>query len=219
MTDRPEHVPEKFWDATNGSVKTDAVLSSYLELEKKLSSTVQAQQPSNNVTIEAPKGITEEDLNTYTQRYAEKGALSDQDYKELAARGLPPSAVNDIIAGRTAKAESYKQSIFQTVGGEDAYKTLSSWAALNLSSEELTAYNTSVSGGNVEQAKLAVTALKSKFEALNGRNPQLVSGTSPSVGDGYASKAQMVADMRKPEYQRDPAFRAVVAEKVKHSSF
>jgi hypothetical protein len=34
--DRPEHVPEKFWDAEGGAVRTDALLKSYLELERKL---------------------------------------------------------------------------------------------------------------------------------------------------------------------------------------
>jgi hypothetical protein len=34
--ERPEHVPEKFWDAESGAVRTEALLKSYVELERKL---------------------------------------------------------------------------------------------------------------------------------------------------------------------------------------
>jgi hypothetical protein len=37
---RPTGVPEKFWDAETGAVRTEALLKSYLELERKLGSTV-----------------------------------------------------------------------------------------------------------------------------------------------------------------------------------
>ena len=38
---RPAGVPEKFWDPENlGTMRTDALLKSYLELERKLGSTV-----------------------------------------------------------------------------------------------------------------------------------------------------------------------------------
>jgi len=32
---RPEGLPEKFWDARNGSIRTDSLLKSYLQLEKR----------------------------------------------------------------------------------------------------------------------------------------------------------------------------------------
>jgi hypothetical protein len=35
--ERPEDVPEKFWDAEQGALRVDALLKSYRELEKKLS--------------------------------------------------------------------------------------------------------------------------------------------------------------------------------------
>jgi hypothetical protein len=34
--ERPAHVPEKFWDAEGGMVRLEALLKSYLELERKL---------------------------------------------------------------------------------------------------------------------------------------------------------------------------------------
>ena len=37
---KPANLPEKFWDADTGTVRVEALLSSYLALEKKLSSTI-----------------------------------------------------------------------------------------------------------------------------------------------------------------------------------
>ena len=34
--ERPEHVPEKFWDPAAGQLRTEALLKSYLELERRL---------------------------------------------------------------------------------------------------------------------------------------------------------------------------------------
>jgi hypothetical protein len=38
--DRPAGVPEKFWDREAGAIRTDALLKSYVELERKLGSMV-----------------------------------------------------------------------------------------------------------------------------------------------------------------------------------
>src|SRR5919205_4614295 len=35
---RPAEVPEKFWDAASGTLRTEALLKSYMELERKLGS-------------------------------------------------------------------------------------------------------------------------------------------------------------------------------------
>src|SRR5918996_1471106 len=37
---RPAGVPEKFWDGETGTVRTDALLKSYLEIERKLGSMI-----------------------------------------------------------------------------------------------------------------------------------------------------------------------------------
>ena len=41
VPERPADVPEKFWDAATGAVRTEALLKSYAELERKLGSTGQ----------------------------------------------------------------------------------------------------------------------------------------------------------------------------------
>src|SRR5919202_193006 len=41
VAQRPADVPEKFWDAATGTIRTEALLKSYAELERKLGSTGQ----------------------------------------------------------------------------------------------------------------------------------------------------------------------------------
>ncbi len=50
LTARPPDVPEKFWDAATGTVRTDALLRSYLELERRLGRSV--AKPANDDDIE-----------------------------------------------------------------------------------------------------------------------------------------------------------------------
>jgi hypothetical protein len=45
---RPANVPEKFWDGASGCVRTDALLKSYLEIERKLGSMVALPADDND---------------------------------------------------------------------------------------------------------------------------------------------------------------------------
>lgn len=43
-SNKPDNVPEKFWDAENEQIRIDALLKSYLELEKKLATMIDPQK-------------------------------------------------------------------------------------------------------------------------------------------------------------------------------
>ena len=104
------------------------------------------------------------------------------------------------------------------VGGADAYTEMSNWAADNMSEEEKTAYNTAVNSKDVETAKLAVVGLKAKFENANGNEPSLVEGKATVTGQGgYKSWAEVTAAMGDDRYQKDPAYQAMVQEKLANS--
>ena len=66
---------------------------------------------------------------------------------------------------------------------------------------------------------LAVRGLYAQYSAESGSGNNLVMGKGNEVsGTGYQSKEQMIADMKKPEYLTDPAFRAQVESKVARSN-
>ena len=217
---KPEGLPEKF-----NSVEDLA--KSYSELEKKLGDNKE-EAPKE----EAPKTDTKNDLDiaekavenaglnmeTLSSEYAEKGELDAKSYDALEKAGIPKNYVDQFIEGQKAIADQQSKSIKDMVGGADAYSDMSNWAADNMSEEEKTAYNTAVNSNDIETAKLAVVGLKAKFEKANGNEPNLVEGKGTITGqDGYNSWAEVTAAMGDDRYQKDPAYQAMVQEKLSKS--
>ncbi len=154
--DRPADVPEKFWDAEAGSIRTDALLRSYLELERRLGRSVPKPENADDVEaidrllgvlgrppapegyeIEAPHPLLTPDpsLNEllhgagFTQRQA-------QLVYDLAAERLLP-----VIEEATAELEASRQvdRLERHFGGVEAWRTTSAqikaYAAANLPEE------------------------------------------------------------------------------------
>ena len=95
---------------------------------------------------------------------------------------------------------------------------MANWAADNMTDEEKTAYNSAVNSKDIETAKLAVVGLKAKFEKANGNEPTLVEGKATVSGqDGYKSWAEVTRAMSDARYAKDPAYQALVQEKLAKS--
>ena len=217
---KPEGLPEKF-----NSVEDLA--KSYAELEKKLGDNKQ-EAPKEDAPKEeaksdldiAEKAVESAGLNmdSLANEYNEKGELDAKSYEALEKAGIPKDYVNQFIEGQKAIADQQATSIKDMVGGNDAYNEMASWAAENMSEQEKTAYNTAVNSKDIETAKLAVVGLKAKFEKANGSEPKLVEGKGTITGqDGYKSWAEVTRAMSDDRYQKDPAYQAMVQEKLANS--
>jgi len=217
---KPEGLPEKF-----NSVEDLA--KSYSELEKKLGDNKQ-EEPKEDASKEeaksdldiAEKAVESAGLNmdSLANEYNEKGELDAKSYEALEKAGIPKDYVNQFIEGQKAIADQQATSIKGMVGGNDAYNEMASWAAENMSEQEKTAYNTAVNSKDIETAKLAVVGLKAKFEKANGNEPKLVEGKGTITGqDGYKSWAEVTAAMGDDRYSKDPAYQAMVQDKLAKS--
>lgn len=154
------------------------------------------------------------DYNKLQEEYAEKGELSEESFKALEKAGFPKEVVDEFIAGRIARAELRVMKAESAVGGKEALAQMQAWAATALSPAEIETYNKAVNGSEEEMIQ-AVTSLKGRYEGTYGRQPSLLGGApAGEVKLGYASKAEMTADMRNPQYAKDPAFRAKVTAKI-----
>ena len=217
---KPEGLPEKF-----NSVEDLA--KSYSELEKKLGDNKEAPKEdapkteTKTTDLEiAEKAVESAGLNmdNLATEYNEKGELDTKSYEALEKAGIPKDYVNQFIEGQKAIADQQATSIKDMVGGVDAYTEMSNWAAENMSEQEKTAYNTAVNSKDIETAKLAVVGLKAKFESANGNEPSLVEGKGTITGqDGYKSWAEVTAAMGDDRYSKDPAYQAMVQEKLAKS--
>ena len=214
---KPEGVPDKFYNAETGKVDYDSLAKSYTELEKKQS------QPKQEETQDAAEEAVEKaglDLAALNKEFAENSSLADSSYKALEDVGINRATVDSYIAGQQALAAQAQASAFEITGGKDNYMAMSEFAKANLTPEALQSYNTAVNSPDKSTRDLAVRGLYAQYSAESGSGSKLVMGkgnTSGSSG-GYTSKEQMIADMKKPEYMADPAFRAQVEAKLAKSN-
>tara|TARA_Y100000310_G_scaffold74108_1_gene70240 strand:- start:73 stop:810 length:738 start_codon:yes stop_codon:yes gene_type:complete len=212
--DRPEGLPEKF-----NSIEEMA--KSYHELESKLgaSSSEEEETPATEgeANQEAVENIIGVDaFEKYSTEYMDnEGKLSEESYKELQEKyNFSPELVESFIKGQEALTSIDLDDVYGSIGGEEQYKGLMEWAGENLPENEVEAYNHTVHNADIGTIKLTLQGLHARYTNAGGSAPSLVTGTGRGSVGGYESKAQMIADMAKPEYKTDAAFRDKVERKL-----
>ncbi len=222
VPNRPDHIPEKFWDAAKGEVRLEALAKSYAELEKSRGKTVVEPTKVDASTAnpadpdQAQKAVEAAgvDFGALTEEYASDGELSESTYKALESKGFNKDVVDSYIAGQHALAAQWENQGYDVAGGKEQYIKMTEWAVNALSQSEKVAFN-SATTGDVDQMKLAVAGLKQRYESENGKAPGLLGGsTTTGSNNGYQSRAQMTADMKDARYKTDPAFRQSVQARL-----
>lgn len=218
--DRPQWLPEKF-------KSPEDMAKAYAELESKLGQKP-TETPAEPAKVETPadaeadKALADKGLKLtdFSAEFSQKGELSPESYDKLEKAGFDRGLVDQYIAGQKALAAQYDNAIMTEVGGADKYTEMVTWAKANMTPTEIDAYNNAVSGGNVDQAKLAVLGLSAKYEKAVGNDPKRLIGgqSSGSSSDVFESMAQVTAAMKDPQYKNDPAFRAKIQAKLARSN-
>jgi len=200
----------------------------YTELQKKLgqqNSEEEPQEPQEDEEVEE----SNEDISLLLKiaEEAEGGTFSDETIAAL--EGLSSVDVANMFLAyqeqnsTPAKVELTEQDVAEMkglVGGEQQYEAMCSWAAENLSPQEVEVFDYVVTElGDPRAVYFAIQAMNYRFREAAGYEPQLLSGRSPSTkGDVFESHAQLVAAMNDPRYDRDPAYRASIEAKLERSS-
>jgi len=196
----------------------DKMAEGYRELEKKLGSRSEPEEPATTAGLE--------DIQPFVDEWQKTGELSEDSRKTLETR-FPKDLIDDYLA-KSAQAAQYEEAqsavelkgIYDSVGGEGNYQEIVAWASENLSEAQINAYNESVNSGSLAQAELAVQGLAAQYGQAAGSKPKLLQsrpGGSPGSAP-YESLAQVTADMKKPEYKTDPAFRQEVQARLSRSN-
>lgn len=208
--DRPEWLPEKF-------KSPEDLAKAYSELESKLGQA----DTSEEAQAEAEEALDNAglDYEMLANEYAQNGELSDEAYQALEHAGIPQHIVDQYIAGLEATQGAIRGEIYETAGGEEAYSEMVEWAADNLDEGQIDAFNATLEGGDVNQIKMAITALQSQYMNANGTEPsRSIQGRTAGEGPVYESVAELTRDMGDKRYMEDPAFRAKVEAKLARSS-
>lgn len=219
---RPDNVPEKFWNAETGEVNTEALLKSYSELERNRG-TNRNEDTDDSANTDDNDGTDDSDLSpldfeAYSTEYLTEGELSEETYRALEEAGIPQSQVDAFIEGQEAIAQLRERAAYDEAGGEESFRAMQEWAAKNFSPEDIAAFDEKVVGTQSDMLS-AIRDLKAKYVDAHGSEPNLVNGQNGATSaQGYESIAQMKSDMKDPRYKTDPAFRKEVERKLAKSN-
>ena len=105
------------------------------------------------------------------------------------------------------------------VGGEESYKSMMQWAGENLSENEQKMYDNVMDQGNPLAAYFAVQALAYRFNDSKGVDGKMLTGkASKAEGDVFRSQAEVVRAMSDTRYDKDPAYRQDIYDKLERSN-
>ena len=222
--DQQQMLAGKFKDA-------EALEQAYIELQKKLGETddseegLQEQQADDEET-EQEVSPAAELIGNASQMYAETGELTPEvmeqfnsmssadlvnAYMEMQGQ-LPTQPSQDLT-------DSEVNTIKNSAGGEEGYNQLMSWSNDNLDPADVEAFDSLVDSGNSRLIRLAVAGLKAEMERAVGFEGEMATGRAPrQVADVFRSQAEVVAAMQDARYDRDPAYRNDVFEKLGRSN-
>ena len=200
----------------------------YIELQSKLGS---RQEDSSDEGVDDEGEETDEapyNVLDVLREEAQLGELSSETKEQLSQ--MNPAEV-------AAEYLKYRQQIEQNqvptediseqevaelrgiAGGDEAYQDMVAWASENLTPEDIQRYDNVIAGGNYDAISFAVQALQSKYSEAMGVEGQLFTGKpAGNTRDVFRSQAEVVAAMSDPRYDRDPAYRSDVFEKLERSN-
>ena len=205
----------------------------YMELQSKLGEQGKEETASaEEETPEEPKLSTGATLITDAQKeyYDNGNKLSEETmakFSEMSSADLLQAYI-EINANNPQQAEEAQAAditeaqisdIKKSAGGDQVYANVVNWAKNNLDQSQVNAFDEVVNTGSVAAIKLAVAGLKAQYDNANGVEGRMVTGKAPTnSGDIYRSQAELVAAMNDPRYDRDPAYRQDVIEKLDRSN-
>ena len=213
----------------------EALEQAYIELQKKLGEknseetnepeeTEEVQREETPASEEVEVSASEELLTSASAEWYEKGELSEEtmnNLKSLSSEELLSTYMKLQQAQPQTPdlTDSEVSQIKQTVGGEAQYEAIMEWTAENLPTQYSEAFNNVVERGNAIEIQMALAGLQQQYELNNGREGNLRTGkTVVEKADLFRSQAEVIQAMQDPRYDRDPAYRADVFEKLERSN-
>ena len=195
-------IPEKFRDPQTGELRTDALLQSYAELERKLSAQPRPPASPDEYCVDCSHGLFTPDTDV-NQRLFDSGLTTEQVQAvyDLAAEKFVPMILE---LAQEFKADREVERLVAAFGGEEKWAEISrqllAFGKKNLPPEVLASLSGSFEG---------VMAL---YRMMKGQEPGIT--PKPETAGGDVSEGDLSAMMRDPRYyrERDPSFVAKVTE-------
>lgn len=210
----------------------EALEKAYIELQSKLGEPKEKEAPVKEEKTEAKEEVKETKEEEPDYEFLDK--LWEESKKENYSDDLldklndmKPADVAQLYLNYRSGVDSEPQELSQeqatdlqkSVGGEKQYNTMLQWASSNFDEAEISRYDKVMESGDPDAAYFAVQALAAKYNDGVGVEGKMLTGKpAKSQGDEYRSQAEVVRAMSDPRYERDPAYRQDVYDKLERSN-
>jgi hypothetical protein len=194
------------------------LLKAYEELQKKMGqpqeTPEEAPEAKEESIEEADADSTEFSATKYEQEVASNGSLSDASYAELESKGFTRSQVDTYIKGQQAYADSVRNSVYESVGGEEAYSSLIQWASQNMEPAAIKEYNDAVDSMDQSRMLRSLEYMNLKHGQSAPREARRLEGDSPAGGlQPYSNKNEWQRDSTSRLYGKDAKFTKMVDQR------
>ena len=204
----------------------------YIELQKKLGEPKEEQaEPEQPEAKEEEKPEEEEEkVDTAFLDTLWEESQSEKFTKETLSKleEMKPQDLAQMYLDYRSEAKEPQGQAFTeenitdlkgVAGGDEGYTEMMGWAKSNLKKAEVDMYDQVMDQGNPLAAFFAVQALKYRFDDAKGVDGEMLQGKAPkSAADTFKSQAQVVKAMSDDRYEKDPAYRQAIYDKLERSN-
>ena len=204
----------------------------YIELQKKLGEPKEekAEPEQPEAKEEEKPEEKEEEVDTSFLDTLWEEAQGDKFTKETLSKleEMKPQDIAQMYLNYRSEAKEPQGQSFTeeniadlkgVAGGDEGYTEMMGWAKSNLKKAEVDMYDQVMDQGNPLAAFFAVQALKYRFDDAKGVDGEMLQGKAPkTTGDTFKSQAQVVKAMSDPQYDKDPAYRQAIYDKLERSN-
>ena len=193
---------------------TEELEAAYLELQRKLGS-----QEEQDVQADPDESFETTWLDEAYRSINESGELSKELSEQITnMNGMDVfNAMQNQVPEARDLSDGELNSVYDAVGGQDQYANLIGWAQQNFSEAEIDAYDQVIETGNISQINLALQALYYRYTDAVGVDGELLQGKPAASESNFRSQAELIQAMNDPRYDKDPAYRQDVLDKLDRS--
>lgn len=229
--ERPDYIPEKFWNAETGEADLEGLAKAHRELEQKFHADhrddpkeeTASGDDNEQGSRDEPRGLMELDSVKKAQdEFAANQELSDETIAALEKDGISRSMVDAYIEGRRSQASQFERAAYEGAGSAENYNAMIEWASQNLNDAEARAFNVQIESGDPEVVKAAAASLYQRYAQDANMDGDAVGGRGGSARSTvFESRAEMAAAINKVDpttgkrlYDVDSGYRAEVMRKI-----
>ena len=224
--EQSELLAGKFKDA-------EALEQGYIELQKKLGSPkeeAEEEAPTAKEEVKEEKKETSEPDDNFLEKLWDEGVageysketikqLESMDAREVAKMYLDYRSNNQNEAPKTGLTADNVKDLKAVVGSEGEYDNMMQWAGQALGENEIKMYDQVMDKGDPLAAFFAVQALAYRYNDAKGVDGEMLQGKAAvDKGDVFKSQAQVVKAMSDERYDKDPAYRQELYDKLERSN-